>query len=130
MRIEIYVTSYGTVMPLLEAGKIRVLAMLGGSRIPLAPAIPTTTEGGYPKVRADGFSGLFGVKDMPTAVRDRIAADIKAICDDVEVQSLLAKSAQVPRGLSASAFQKVLDDQRTHVAEMLNALGLARKPAQ
>lgn len=129
-RIEVYATSYGTVLPLLEAGKIRVIAMLGAARIPLAPAIPTAAEAGYPKVRADGFSGLFGVKDMAVALRDRIAADVKAVAEDAEVMSLLAKSAQVPRGLSTAEFQKVLDHQRTHVAEMLNALGLAKKPAQ
>ncbi len=126
-RIELYSTSYGTVLPLLQTGKIKVIAMLGGSRIPLAPHIPTSTEAGYPKVRADGFSGLFGVKGMADALRDRIAADVKAIADDKEVQDLLGKSAQVPRGLSPAEFVKVLDSQRTSVAEMLGALGMLKK---
>ncbi len=129
-RIEVYVTSYGTVLPVLQAGKLKVLAMLGGSRIPMAPQIPTTTEAGYPKVRADGFAGLFGVKGMTTAMRDRIAADIQAIAQEPEVREVMAKSAMVPRGLPAAEFQKVLDHQRTHVGEMLSALGLAKKPAQ
>ncbi len=129
-RIELYVTSYGTVLPQLQAGKIKVLAMLGGSRIPLAPHIPTTTEAGYPMVRADGFCGLYGVKGMAPTLRDRIAADVKAVSDDAEVQAVTGKSAMVPRGHMPAEFQKVLDHQRTHVAEMLNALGLAKKPAQ
>lgn len=129
-RIEIYVTSYGTVLPQVQAGKLKVIAMLGGSRIPLAPQIPTTTEAGYPKVRADGFSGLFGIKDMPAPLRDKIAADVKAIADNPEVKALLGKSAQVPRGLPPAEFIKILDIQRTQVAEMLAAIGMAKKPAQ
>lgn len=128
-RIEIYVTSYGTVLPVLQAGKLKVLAMLGGSRIPLAPGIPTTSDAGYAKVRADGFAGLFGIKGMPTSLRDRIAADVTAIAAEPEVIDVMGKQALVPRGLTTAEFQRILDDQRTLVVEMLTALGLARKPA-
>lgn len=129
-RIEIYVTSYGTVLPILQSGKLKVLAMLGGEQLGLAPQIPTTAQAGYPKVRADGFAGLFGVKGMPVAMRNRIAADVKAVAGEADVRNVMAKSAMVPRGLNAAEFQKVLDDQRAHVGEMLTALGLAKKPAQ
>ncbi len=128
-RIQVYVTSYGTVLPVLQAGKLKVLAMLGGSRIPIAPDIPTTTEAGYAKVRADGFAGIFGVKGMTNELRDRIAADIQAVAGETEVREVLARSAIVPRGLPTAEFQQILDHQRTHVTEMLGALGLARKPA-
>ena len=128
-RIEAYVTSYGTVMSQVAAGKLRVIAMLGRSRIPLAPSVPTTAEAGYPKVLAEGFSGLYGIKGMAPALRDRIAADAKAVADDAEVREVLAKSAQVPRGLPPGEFRKVLDEQRTHVAEMLAAIGFVKKPA-
>ncbi len=128
-RIEVYVTSYGTVLPVLNAGKLKVLAMLGGSRLPLASHIPTTAEAGYAKVRADGFAGLFGVKGMAPALRDRIAADVSVVAADEEVRSVMAKSAMVPRGLPPAEFQALLDLQRSHVGEMLTALGLMKKPA-
>jgi tripartite-type tricarboxylate transporter receptor subunit TctC len=126
-RIEVYVTSYGTVLAPLQAGKIRVLALLGGERIPLAPALPTTAEAGYPKVRADGFCGLYGMKGMPAALRDRIAADVKAASGDAELVAITGKSAMVPRGYPPAEFTKILDHQRTHVAEMLTTLGIGKK---
>lgn len=125
-RIEIYVTSYGTVLAPLQAGKIKVLAMLGGERIPLAPQLPTTAEAGYPKVRADGFCGLYGMKGMPSAVRDRIAADVKAASGDAELISITGKSALVPRGHQPAEFTRILDHQRTLVAEMLATLGISK----
>jgi tripartite-type tricarboxylate transporter receptor subunit TctC len=128
-RIEVYVTSYGTILPVLQAGKLKVLAMLGGTRIPLAPHVPTTAETGYPKVRADGFAGLFGMKGMPSTQRDRIADDVRAVAGEAEVAALMAKSAMVPRGLPPSEFQKILDGQRALVGEMISALGIARKTA-
>ncbi len=129
-RIHVYATSYGTVLPVLQAGKIKVLAMLGGNRISLAPDIPTSAETGYPKVRADGFAGLFGVRGMSSALRERIAADVAAVAGDEEVGALMAKSAMLPRGLGPAQFQKVLDDQSRLVREMVSVLGIARKPGQ
>jgi tripartite-type tricarboxylate transporter receptor subunit TctC len=129
-RVQVYATSYGTVLPVLQSGKIKVLAMLGAERIALAPNIPTSTEAGYPKVRADGFAGLFGARGMSSALRERIAADVKAIAGDDEVRAVMAKSAMVPRGLSPAEFQKVLDDQSRQVREMIGVLGIARKAPQ
>ncbi len=128
-RIQVYATSYGTVLPVLQAGKIKVLAMLGSNRIALAPDISTSAEAGYPKVRADGFAGLFGVRGMSSALRERIAADVAAVAGDEEVRGVMAKSAMVPRGLGPVQFQKVLDEQSRLVREMVSVLGMARKPA-
>lgn len=129
-RIEAYATSYGTVLPVVQTGKVKVLAMLGGSRIPLAPDISTSTEQGYPKVRADGFAGLFGIKGMPDAQRDRIAADVKEIAAEKDLQEVMAKSALVARGYPAAEFTPILEGQRALVAEMLGVLGLLKAPAK
>lgn len=129
-RIQVYATSYGTVMPLLEAGKIRVLAVLGNDRIDIAPQVPTVAEAGFGKMAVVGFSGLFGPKDMPQAQRDRIAADIAAITKEPEVQEIMRKNVQIARGSTAAEFQKILDDQRVMVGEMLRTIGVGKPPAK
>ena len=126
-RIQIYVTSYGTVMPQLEAGKIKVLALLTEQRIGIAPEVPTVAEAGYPDMKVIGFSGLFGIKDMPAALRERIAADITAIAREADVKDLMEKNVQVARGSTAAEFVKVLDEQRTQVGAMLKATGQGKK---
>ena len=129
-RIQVYVTSYGTVMPLIEAGKIRVLAILGEQRIEIAPQIPTAIEAGYGRMVVVGFSGLFGLKDMPQAQRDRIAADIAAITRQPEVLEFMKKNVQIARGSTAAEFGKILDDQRVMVGEMLRTIGVGKPPAK
>ena len=127
-RIHAYVTSYGTVMPLIEAGKIRVLAILGRERVGIAPQVPTVIEAGYGQMSVVGFSGLFGSKDMPQTLRDRIAGDIAAITKDQDVQALMQKNVQIARGSTAAEFQKILDDQRVMVGEMLRTMGAGKPP--
>jgi tripartite-type tricarboxylate transporter receptor subunit TctC len=64
---------------------------------------------------------------MPAALRDRIAADVKTASGDQELIAITGKSAMVPRGYSSAEFTKILDHQRTHVAEMLATLGIGKK---
>ena len=45
--------------PYIQAGSLRALAVTTAKRSPLFPDVPTTAEAGYAKVRADGFAGLF-----------------------------------------------------------------------
>ena len=74
-----------------------------------------------------GFSGLFGIKDMAPALRDRIAAEIAVIAADPEVRDIMDKNVQVARGSTAAEFVKILDDQRTQVGEMLRSIGIVKK---
>ena len=126
-RIQLYATSYGTVLPQIEAGEIKVLALLSDSRIAIAPDVPTVAEAGYPAATVIGFSGLFGIKDMAPALREKIAGDIAAIARDPEVKGLMEKNVQVARGSTAAEFVKILDDQRRQVGDMLKAIGQGKK---
>jgi tripartite-type tricarboxylate transporter receptor subunit TctC len=122
-RIQLFATSYGTVMPHIHSGKIKVLAILGGSRIALAPDVPTVAEAGYPKMKVVGFAGLFGIKGMPATLRDRISADIMSIAQEADVKSMMDKNVQIARGSTVTDFVEALNEQRTQVGEMLRATG-------
>src|ERR1700689_3681175 len=47
-RIQVLSTSLAVVQPLIQAGKIKVLAVSSTQRAPTAPDIPTAKEAGYP----------------------------------------------------------------------------------
>lgn len=50
--VQLLVAGVGTVMPHVEAGRVRVLAVEGNERSPQLPDVPTFAEAGYPKLRA------------------------------------------------------------------------------
>ena len=52
-------------------------------------------EAGFPALTFDGLIGLFGPRDMPQALRDRIAADVKEVLADPTVASRLTATGQV-----------------------------------
>ena len=81
-RVQIYEAALAIVQPQIQAGKIKVLALTNSARAPVVPEIPTVAEAGFPGLTIDGLSGLFGPARMPIELRERIAADIRAVSTD------------------------------------------------
>ena len=62
------------------AGKLRLLAVTGRQRMPIAPDIPTIAESGYPGFEAVGWFGLVAPAHTPRAIVNRLNAEtLKAI---------------------------------------------------
>ena len=78
-RIHAFVGAYAIMRPRVLAGKVKVIALTNLQHAAALPDIPTGREAGYKSLEFDGLVGLLGPRDMPMAVRERIAADIRAI---------------------------------------------------
>jgi tripartite-type tricarboxylate transporter receptor subunit TctC len=96
------------------------------TRAPAYPDIPTVAEAGFPGLTVDGLVGLFGQSDMPAAVRDKIAADVKAVADET-IEERLSATGQVMNLGGAAEFAKSTEAQRAQIAEMAKRLGVAAK---
>ena len=73
-RIQLLMSSYASMRGLIEAGKLKVLAVTSRKRVGIAPAIPTVAEAGFPFLGLDGLIGVFGSRGMSDALRESIAA--------------------------------------------------------
>jgi tripartite-type tricarboxylate transporter receptor subunit TctC len=96
-------------------------------RAPTVPDVPTAKEAGHPELTFDGLVGLFGPSDMPIALRERIAADVRAVADQA-VAARLADTGQVLNVGGPAEFGAATDEQRAKVAAVAKELGI--KPAQ
>jgi tripartite-type tricarboxylate transporter receptor subunit TctC len=105
-----------------------VLALTNHKRAPQYPNIPTAQEAGFPSLAFDGLVGVIGTKDVPQAARDRIAADIKQIASDPEVNKRLSATGQVVSAGNGAEFAAEIEDQRATVKKIGEVLGI--KPAQ
>jgi tripartite-type tricarboxylate transporter receptor subunit TctC len=122
-RITAVSTGLLPLMGLAQTGKIKILAVTNRQRSPAAPQVPTAAEAGFPDVVAEGFQGFFGWRDMPAALRDRIAADVRAVAPDLP-NDRLVKLGQVVRVGSTADFAAMIDDQRTRVRAIVEASGM------
>lgn len=75
----------GQIIELHKAGKLRVLAVTGESRLPNLPDVPTGVESGWPNLVAQGFFGLFAPAGTPRDILDKVGAASKAVMNDPEI---------------------------------------------
>jgi tripartite-type tricarboxylate transporter receptor subunit TctC len=127
-RIEVASSALNQLLPHSQAGRASLLAVLNKTRSPLAPGIPTAAEVGYPDLAFDGVTGFFGWRDMPSGLRDRIAADIQAVAKNPAVSDRLPSIGIVARSSTANEFSAAIEAQREKIAAIAAAVGT--KPAQ
>jgi tripartite-type tricarboxylate transporter receptor subunit TctC len=122
-RIQLLSSSLAIVVPLMNAGKVTVLAVSGRERSPIAPDVPTLREAGYPESEMESPGGVFGPPSMSPAVREQIAADIRAIvASDPALATPLKATGQVfdVRGPKEFAAEiKDINDKLASIAKML-----------
>ena len=121
-RVDIYVGSLSVIVPQVQSGRARLLAVASDVRVPLVPDVPTVTEAGYPELRMDGVVGFYGKRGMPDALRDRIAFDVRAIASDASIRERLAAVGQAARPGTAAEFAALLDEYRRRLADLAKTI--------
>jgi tripartite-type tricarboxylate transporter receptor subunit TctC len=122
-RVHIMVTPLTPMLPFVQTGKLRVLAVTNQVRAPLWPDVPTATESGYPALVFDGLLGLFGSRSTPRDRLERIAADINAIAAQTEIATRLAAMGQVVHTSTPKEFSAAIDEQRARMISIVRLIG-------
>jgi tripartite-type tricarboxylate transporter receptor subunit TctC len=86
-RIDAMFAVTGGVAQLLEAGKIKALAVSGRNRQPAAPKVPTFAEVGYPGFDASFYFGVVAPRGTPADIASRFARDMSKIINTDEFKS-------------------------------------------
>ena len=127
-RIQAYVAALAIVRPQVQAGKVRLIAIMNHERAPSAPDVPTVREAGYAALEMDGLTGFFGSREMADDVRKKIAGDVSAIAKDPEIVAKLGVTGSLVRAGTSDEFAAPIADQQSRVAQAAASLGI--KPAQ
>ena len=124
-RIQLLMSSYASMRGLIEAGRLKVLAVTSRKRVGIAPEIPTVAEAGFPFLGLDGLIGVFGPRGMPEALREGIAADIASVvAADPTIAARLAATGQVVDVRGPAEFAANIKEQHGKLADIAQALGI------
>jgi tripartite-type tricarboxylate transporter receptor subunit TctC len=126
-RVQIVLGSLPTIASLVQAGRVRILAVTNTSRSDAIPDIPTVKEAGYPQLTLDGQWGLFGWKDMPDDLRRRLASDMTKAASDAELVTRLTALGLAVDGGTPEKFAAAVDRQRQQAATLARLSGVSRK---
>lgn len=81
-QVDYMCDSVGFSQPLVDAGKLKGMALFSPKRLPAVPNVPTMTEMGVNGVDAYIWLGIYGPKGMPDAIRDKLNGAVAKIINE------------------------------------------------
>ena len=78
-------------MAQIKAGKLRALAVTGGTRSPMLPEVPTVAEAGLPGYEATSWNAVFAPAGTPKEIVEKLAREIDAILKSPETRKFFAE---------------------------------------
>ena len=98
------------VLPFIDGGKLRALAVTTQERSARLPDVPAVREAlpGYEVVL---WNGVFAPAGTPAQVTDKLASAIRAVTRDASVRKILADQGSIPVGSDPASFKKVVDSE-------------------
>ena len=121
-RIQAVMASYAIVQPQIQAGRIKLFVVNNKTRISTAPDMPTAREQGFPSLEMEGLVGLFGLKSMSNELKEKIAADFRAVAADGSIAERLKATGQAINIGGPKEFAESIDEQRRIVAATAKAI--------
>jgi tripartite-type tricarboxylate transporter receptor subunit TctC len=88
------------VLPQVEAGKLRALAITSAARSELVPAVPTVAEAGFPDFEVLGWYALFAPRETPKPVVAKLSAEIENIVRSPDIHDKMLKLGAEPKYMS------------------------------
>lgn len=123
-RLQVWSNALQALAGPVAAGKARILAVTSSQREAVLPDIPTVAEAGFPEMEIDGLSGLFGWRNMPTQLRDRISTDMQAVANGSSLRARLEASSQRVVTGTPEDFAAAIERQRRQVQQIMRLVDL------
>jgi tripartite-type tricarboxylate transporter receptor subunit TctC len=122
-QVQFMFDNAAVVMPLVRAGKLKAMAVLGNDRIPLSPSTPTMTESGYPM----GFKPWFGVfvpAKAPATVVKRLHDEMAVVLASADFARQLDERGMPPWSTTPAEFETILRTETAELKSLVRTLGL------
>ena len=126
-RVHFKIASIGLVAQHINSGALKPLAVLGATRSPLLPNVPTVSEAGYPEINVVAWYGFAVPRGTPQPVIDKIMATFNEALKDQRVRELLEKQALQPvEPMSASQLGELYAEDTEKYAKVIREVGIKR----
>jgi len=122
-QLQVMIDAIPAPLPLIQAGRLRALAVTATVRSPALPAVPTTTEAGFPRFVVSGWQGVVASAGTPAAIVTRLNTEIGRVLAQPEFRDKLVAQGSDPAPGTPEQFGAFLQSELTKWAAVVKASG-------
>ena len=126
-QLGFFLNTMQQLMAPLQGNAIKGLAIANATRHPRLPNIPTTAEAGLPGLEVDSWYGVYAPAGTPRDVVERLAAEIKKICERADFRERVDKSGVTMSYRGPDDFAKYTAAQVARWNETIPKLGIPKQ---
>ncbi|BEP37610.1 tripartite tricarboxylate transporter substrate binding protein [Variovorax sp. V59] len=112
-------------LPHVQAGKVRALAVAADQRLPQLPDVPTMAEVGYPQLNLSSWTGLAAPGGTPDAIVQTLYKAVRQVAASPAMQaSLKDRGVIAPEEMTPAAFEKMMSERLVKFGEVVRKAGI------
>jgi tripartite-type tricarboxylate transporter receptor subunit TctC len=113
-----------TVMPHIQSGKLRALAVSGNRRLELLPDVPTVMEAGIAQYVSLQWYGLLAPAGTPPAVIQTINREMVKALQSKDIKDKLASEGAEPVGSTPAEFANLIKNDFDKWSKVAKSSGI------
>jgi tripartite-type tricarboxylate transporter receptor subunit TctC len=107
-RLDFMILNPSGIIPNVQSGQLRLLAVTSKTRLPVLPDVPTTAELGYGEVFLDGWFGIAGPAGLSADVVDALHRKFANVLMDRELKDKLGADGWIVDPIAPQAFRELI----------------------
>ncbi|HKW36352.1 MAG TPA: tripartite tricarboxylate transporter substrate binding protein [Burkholderiales bacterium] len=112
-----------TAMPLVEAGRLKAIAVTTSVRSVVLPGYPTLAEAGYPGIVSTAWQGVVAPAKTPKPIVERLSRELVAIVRSDEVRDRMIRLYFQPIGSSGAGLASLMRSEVERWGKVIRKTG-------
>lgn len=123
-QIPVMISNVPALLPYVQAGKIRPLAVTSSKRIPQLASVPTLIESGYPGFEVTSWYGLCGPAGTAQPILDKVHADLLKVLQMPDVLQRFSEMVVEAAPQSREEFAAFIRAEAARWARVIKDAGI------
>jgi tripartite-type tricarboxylate transporter receptor subunit TctC len=123
-RVDCLVNNIAPIVPLMQQGQVRTLAVTTAQRTPAAPDVPTLAESGLPGFDVSGWYAFFVPAKTPSEIVKKMHADTAAALADPAIKGRLEQLGLFVVGSTPEQLQAFLKSEMGKWGPLIKEAGI------
>lgn len=124
-QVELGVVALPAIQGQLKAGTLRAIGIMGKSRVPSMPDLPTIAEQGFPDVDVAGWFAVVGPAKLPAAQVKRIHDAFVVAFNDPTVKAAMAKQENLINPLAPDAAAQFFKSEQVRFGKLVTKANIS-----